>query len=86
MGHHGLRCNESACGGMPGTSLYCMGQLGWDSTAWECAERTLGAEELARDVEGLAADDDNLLAVQKLLGHGRGKTAEQMALAINDNL
>ena len=48
--------------------------------------RTLGAEELSRDVEGLAADDDNLLAIEELLGHGRGETTEKMSLAVNDNL
>lgn len=49
-------------------------------------ERTLGAEELSRNVEGLAADDDNLLAVQELLGDSAGQTTEQVSLAINDDL
>ena len=49
-------------------------------------KRTLGAEELSRDVEGLAADDDNLLAVQELLGDSAGQTTEQMSLAVNDDL
>ena len=48
--------------------------------------RTLSAEELSRDVEGLAADDDNLLAVEELLGDGRGQTTEKVALAVDDNL
>lgn len=48
--------------------------------------RTLSAEELARDVQSLAADNDNLLAVQQLLGDNAGQTAQQVALAINDNL
>lgn len=48
--------------------------------------RTLGAEELSRDVEGLAADDDNLLAIEELLGHGRGETTEKVSLAVNNNL
>lgn len=48
--------------------------------------RTLGAEELSRDVEGLAADDNNLLAVEELLGDNGGETAKEMALAVNDNL
>ena len=48
--------------------------------------RTLGAEELARDVEVLAADDNDLLAVEELLGNNAGKTAEEMALAVNDDL
>lgn len=48
--------------------------------------RTLSAEELSGDVEGLAADDNNLLTAQKLLGDNRGQTAKEMALAINDDL
>lgn len=48
--------------------------------------RTLGAEELSGDVEGLAADDNDLLTAQKLLGDDRGQTTEEMALAINDDL
>ena len=48
--------------------------------------RTLSAEELSRDVEGLAADDNNLLAVQELLGDGAGQATEQVSLAVNDDL
>ena len=48
--------------------------------------RTLGPEELSRDVDLFATDDDNLLAVEDLLGHGRGQTTKEMALAVNDNL
>jgi hypothetical protein len=48
--------------------------------------RTLSAEELSRDVESLAADNDNLLAVEELLGHDGGQTAKEMALAVNDDL
>ena len=48
--------------------------------------RTLRAEELAGDVEGLAADNDNLLAIEELLGDDAGQTAEQVALAIDDDL
>lgn len=48
--------------------------------------RTLGAEELSRDVEGLAADDNDLLAVQELLGDGAGQATEQVSLAVNDDL
>jgi len=46
-------------------------------------ERTLRAEELSRDVQGLAAHDDDLLAVEQLLRDRAGQTAEQMALAVN---
>lgn len=48
--------------------------------------RTLSAEELARDVEGLAADNNHLLAVEELLGDDTGKTTQQVTLAVNDNL
>lgn len=47
--------------------------------------RTLRAEELSGDVEGLAADDHNLLAVEQLLGHGAGQAAKQVALAVDDD-
>lgn len=46
----------------------------------------LGTEELARDVEGLGADNDDLLAVEKLLGDDGGKTTKEMALAVDDDL
>lgn len=49
-------------------------------------KRTLSTEELARDVERLASDNDDLLAVQELLRDRAGKTTEQVSLAINDNL
>jgi hypothetical protein len=45
--------------------------------------RTLRAEELSRDVEGLAADDNDLLAIEQLLRDRAGQTAEQMALRVN---
>lgn len=47
---------------------------------------TLRAEELARDVQSLAADNDNLLAVEELLGNDAGQTAQQVALAIDHDL
>ena len=50
------------------------------------AKRTLGTEELARDVEGFAADNDNLLSVEKLFGHGRGQAAQEVTLSVNNNL
>ena len=50
------------------------------------ARRTLSTEEFARDVEGLASDHDDLLAVQELLCDSAGETTEEMALAVNDNL
>lgn len=45
--------------------------------------RTLRTEELSRDVESLAAHDNNLLAVEELLSDRAGQTAEQMALAVD---
>ena len=45
----------------------------------------LVAEEAAGDVDLLAPDDDNLLAVQNLLRHDRRKPSEEMALAINND-
>jgi len=41
--------------------------------------RTLGPEELARDVELFAADDDDLLAIEELLGDCGSETAEKVA-------
>lgn len=54
--------------------------------SWTGARRTLRAEELSGDVESLAADDDNLLAAQQLLGNNTGQAAEKVALAIDDDL
>lgn len=48
--------------------------------------RTFCSEELAGDVEGFAADDDDLLAVEELFGDNAGQAAEQMALAIYHDL
>ena len=48
-------------------------------------ERTLGAMEVSGDVDALATDDDDLLALQQLLGHGRCQTTEQMAFTIDDD-
>jgi hypothetical protein len=50
------------------------------------SKRTLRAEELARDVEGFASNDDNLLAVEQLLGHDAGQATEKVSLAIDNNL
>ena len=47
---------------------------------------TLRAEELAGDVEGLTADNNDLLTAQELLGDNGGESAKEMALAIDDNL
>jgi hypothetical protein len=50
-----------------------------------CA-RTLSTEELSRDVEGLAAHDNNLLSLEELLRNGRGEATEKVALAIDGDL
>lgn len=54
------------------------------SLALRVDRRTLGAEELAGDVEGLAAHNDDLLAVKQLLSDGAGEATEQVALAVDD--
>lgn len=48
--------------------------------------RTLSTEELSGDVQGLGADDDDLLAAKQLLGDNAGQTAQEVALAIDDDL
>jgi hypothetical protein len=48
-------------------------------------KRTLRTEELSGDVEGLAADDNDLLTAKELLGDNRGESAKEMALAIDDD-
>lgn len=54
---------------------------------WEVGEEhTLSTEELARDVQGLGANDDDLLTLKELLGHDTGQTAKEMALAVDDDL
>lgn len=52
--------------------------------SWD--RHTLRAEELARDVEGLAANDNDLLTVKELLGDNAREAAKKMALAIDDDL
>lgn len=56
------------------------------SVGWVVGGHTLRAEELARDVERLAADNNDLLTVKELLGDNAGKTAQKVALAIDDDL
>jgi len=46
--------------------------------------RTLRAEELAGDVQGLTSHNDDLLAVEQLLGNGAGEATEQVPLAVDD--
>jgi hypothetical protein len=46
--------------------------------------RTLRAEELPGDVEGLAAHDNDLLTIEELLRDRAGQATEQVALSVND--
>ena len=48
-------------------------------------ELQFGSVEIARDVDGLTANDDDFLAKQKLFGNHGSQTTEQMVLSINDN-
>jgi hypothetical protein len=52
----------------------------------ERVERTLRAEELAGDVEGLTSHNDDLLTVEQLLGDSAGQTTKEVSLAVNDDL
>lgn len=70
---------------IPRNCLHCFSRLtGCDGGGR--GRHTLGTEELAGDVEGLAADDDDLLAVEELLSNDRGETAKEMTLAVDDDL
>ena len=51
-----------------------------------CWRRTLRAEELAGDVEGLGADDNDLLAAEQLLRDDTGESTEEVTLAVDDDL
>lgn len=48
--------------------------------------RTLCAEELAGDVEGLTSHNDDLLAVEQLLGDSAGQATQEVSLAVDDDL
>lgn len=47
---------------------------------------TFGTEEFAGDVEGFTSDNDDLLSVEKLLGHGAGEATKEVSLAVDDDL
>lgn len=49
-------------------------------------ERTLRAEELAGDVKSLASHNDDLLAVEQLLGDGTGQATQKVPLAVDGDL
>lgn len=50
------------------------------------AERTLRTEELSGDVKGLGSHDDNLLAVEQLLGDSAGEPTKEVTLGIDRDL
>ena len=57
--------------------------------AWKwviVAGHTFSSEEAARDIDGFAANDDNLLSGEQLLGHRTGQAAHEMPFAIYRNL
>jgi hypothetical protein len=70
---------------LPNARVFGLLRMRWvlPSCSGRGCGRTLRAEELSRDVEGLAAHDDDLLAVEQLLRDRAGQTAEQMALSVN---
>ena len=49
-------------------------------------ERTLRTEELAGDVEGFTSHDDDLLAIEQLLGNSASQATKEVSLAVNDDL
>lgn len=55
-------------------------------SSWVEVERTLRPKEFPRDVQSLASDNHDLLTVEQLLGHSAGQAAQEMSLAINDDL
>lgn len=46
---------------------------------------TLVTEEGTRDVQLLAADDNDTLTSESLLGNNGGKATQKMALTVDDN-
>lgn len=65
---------------MPSLAASC------ESSCGGSRRRTFCAEEFAGDVQGFAADHDDLLAIEELLCDDTGKTTEQVSLAVDDNL
>lgn len=49
-------------------------------------EHTFRPEELAGDVERLAAHDHDLLAIEELFGDCAGEASEEVSLAVHDDL
>lgn len=63
-----------------------VGSRSWGLSLESVGLRTLSTEELSGDVQGLSADDDDLLAAKQLLGDNAGQAAQEVALAIDDDL
>lgn len=80
-------CSESSCEDRSGTSLYGAGQPSSSRGIPPIrSKRTLRTEELARDVEGFTSHNDDLLAIQHLLGDGAGQATKKVSLAVDDDL
>jgi hypothetical protein len=58
----------------------------WKGRIGGMCERTLRAEELAGDVEGLTSHNDDLLTVKQLLGNSAGQATQEVSLAVDDDL
>lgn len=72
---------------MPGTLLFVKRrQLSIPQLQLHGVRRTLCSEEFSRDVESFASNYDDFLAVEQLLGYSASQAAQEMSLAINDDL
>jgi hypothetical protein len=66
--------------------LFCEHEMKKKPEGRRGGKRTLRAEELAGDVEGLTSHNDDLLAVEQLLGNSAGQATQEVSLAVNDDL
>jgi hypothetical protein len=76
--------NHSMPFGQPPFHVHSLWPAAYVACSYSVGERTLRAEELAGDVESLTSHDDDLLAIEELLGDGAGEATEQVALAVDD--
>jgi hypothetical protein len=60
--------------------------LSGNTPRWEKGGRTFCSEEFARYVEGFAANDYYLLAIEQLFRDSAGQATKQVSFAVNDNL
>lgn len=56
------------------------------SSFMEGRRRTFCTEEFAGNVESLASDNNDLLAIEQLLGYSAGQATQEMPLAIDHDL